>query len=61
MWRKDPNRTQAQFDVWRAHFGQTYSNGSETIANASVPEPTTLVLLLVGMIALFLCRRATES
>jgi hypothetical protein len=32
------------FDVWRAHFGQAVGSGS--VANAAIPEPTTLVLLM---------------
>ncbi len=38
--------SQADYDVWRAHFGQTVSAGSSASANAAVPEPTTLALLI---------------
>jgi hypothetical protein len=37
------------YTVWASHFGQTAGSGSFT--NGSVPEPATLVLLLVGMLA----------
>jgi fibronectin-binding autotransporter adhesin len=37
--------TQADYDVWRAHFGQTAGSGAGATANAAVPEPVTLVLL----------------
>jgi hypothetical protein len=36
------------FDVWRAHFGQTAGSGSGAVANAAVPEPATLVLLIIA-------------
>ncbi len=36
----------ADYDVWRAHFGQTAGSGLGTNTNATVPEPTTLVLLM---------------
>ena len=32
--------TQADYNVWRAHFGQT--DGSGSLANAAVPEPASL-------------------
>ena len=35
----------AQFNQWRAHFGQTGGSGSGTIASDAVPEPAMLVLV----------------
>ncbi len=43
------------FDIWRAHFGQTAGSGAGTSANAAVPEPTTLIMVLLG--ALVMCTR----
>ena len=37
------------YTVWASHFGPTAGSGS--ITKGSVPEPATLVLLLVGMLA----------
>jgi serralysin len=37
------------YTVWTSHFAQTAGSGSFT--KGSVPEPATLVLLLVGMLA----------
>jgi PEP-CTERM motif-containing protein len=38
------------FDVWRAHFGQTASgSGSNLNASNAVPEPSSLVLLLAAL------------
>jgi hypothetical protein len=39
--------TQNDYDVWRAHFGQTVSS-SGAGANAAVPEPTTVMLFIVA-------------
>jgi autotransporter-associated beta strand protein len=49
------------YTVWRTHFGQTAGSGSGASANAAVPEPATLVQLLVGTLALLFRRRATVS
>jgi hypothetical protein len=48
VWRKGLGitYTQADYDVWRAHFGQTAGSGAGASANAAVPEPATLVLLM---------------
>jgi PEP-CTERM motif len=46
VWRKDLNRIQAQYDLWRAHFGQM--SGSGTMAIAAVSEPSTLVMLVLA-------------
>ncbi len=39
--------TQADYDIWRAHFGQGAS-GAGASANFAIPEPTTLVLLIIA-------------
>jgi hypothetical protein len=43
------------YDVWKSRFGRTSGVGSA--ANSSVPEPTTLTLLLFGMLAAVARRR----
>jgi hypothetical protein len=61
VWRKNDGTTTslpndpiggtigpAQYDNWRAHFGQTPGSGTVASANASVPEPATLVLLTLA-------------
>ena len=60
VWRKGA-ATQTDYNIWRANFGQTAGSGSGVSANATVPEPATLVLLLLGMFAMLSCRRATVS
>jgi hypothetical protein len=54
-WRKGlgTTYTQADYDVWRAHFGQSApgaGSGSGVSTNADVPEPATLVLLMLAVI-----------
>ena len=44
-WRKYDGTPQG-YDDWRAHFGETAGGGSGVSANATVPEPATLVLLM---------------
>jgi hypothetical protein len=34
------------YDIWWSHFGQTAGSGSGAFANAAVPEPMTMVLLM---------------
>ncbi len=39
---------QAQFDQWRAHFGQTAGSGTGALASAAIPEPATLTLMILA-------------
>jgi T5SS/PEP-CTERM-associated repeat protein len=50
VWRKGLGTTYAQsdYDVWRAHFGQTVGSGSGISRNAEVPEPTSMVSLMLA-------------
>jgi T5SS/PEP-CTERM-associated repeat protein len=58
-WRKGLGTTftQSDYDVWRAHFGQTAGSGAGAIANSAVPEPATCVLLVIAAAGLFPRRR----
>ena len=38
----------AQWQAWRTHFGESAGDGSSASANATVPEPATLVMLIVA-------------
>jgi hypothetical protein len=59
VWRKGLGTTYTQddYNVWRAHFGQIAGSGAGAIANAAVPEPTTLVLLIFAAARWCLPRR----
>ena len=49
LWRKNPGGFPADaYATWRSHFGQSPGSGAGAIANAAVPEPATLVLLIVA-------------
>jgi probable HAF family extracellular repeat protein len=63
VWRKGLGTTYTQHDynVWRANFGQTIGAGIGASANAAVPEPTTLVLPLAGILAMLFRRCAIVS
>ena len=54
VWRKN-GLTQAQFDLWRANFGENGGGGS--VAGAAVPEPTTGLIFTVGIVLLSAMRR----
>jgi hypothetical protein len=48
IWRKylGTTYTQVDYDIWRLHFGQPPGSGAGAVANAAVPEPGTMVLLM---------------
>ena len=48
------------YNIWRAHFGQliSTSGSGSSIESASVPEPSTLLLLGIGAISLLGYRKA---
>ena len=51
MWRNSPSSFGGDpggYNTWRAHFGQTAGSGVGDSANAPVPEPTTLVTLILA-------------
>ncbi len=50
VWRRT-NGTPEGYDTWRANFGRTFINVSgadANVANATIPEPATLVLLMLA-------------
>jgi hypothetical protein len=49
VWRKGISvaPTQENYNIWRTHFGQTSSSGTVASTNATIPEPTTLALLML--------------
>jgi hypothetical protein len=49
---------QADYDVWRSHFGQTAGNGTGVSTPAAVPEPMSLLLLIMATACA--CNRRTS-
>jgi hypothetical protein len=60
VWRKTDG-TPAGYNFWRAHFGQFTGGGSDRGVNGTSPEPSTLVLYLMGMAMHCSRRRARVS
>jgi fibronectin-binding autotransporter adhesin len=56
MWRKDPADNGGDpdgYNTWRTNFGNTTGGGGNNLGESpSVPEPTGVVLLLVGAIGM---------
>jgi hypothetical protein len=59
VWRKGLGTTYTQndYNIWRAHFGQTSGGGAGASVNAAVPEPATLLLLMFAAAGWCLWRR----
>jgi hypothetical protein len=60
VWRNGLGTTYTQndYDVWRAHFGQSLGSGAGADGNAQVPEPTAaLHLLSAVLLAVRFCKR----
>jgi hypothetical protein len=57
-WRNGlgTTHTPVEYVVWRANFGAASGDGS-LLANVAIPEPATLVMVLVGTHAAFWFRR----
>jgi hypothetical protein len=42
----------ADYNFWRAHFASTSGSGAGTLSNSSVPEPSGLLLVVVGLLGM---------
>ncbi|HEY3394155.1 MAG TPA: CRTAC1 family protein [Lacipirellulaceae bacterium] len=51
VWRKTGEGNAAGYALWRLNFGAGIPSASGSIAGLTVPEPSTLVLLVIGAIA----------
>ena len=58
VWRNN-HGTPAAYNTWRANFGQPSGSGSVAGANAAVPEPSTLLMLILAAVGL--CSRRRRS
>jgi hypothetical protein len=59
VWRKTDG-TPAGYNLWRTNFGRSASIGSGAIANATVPEPATPLLLIFAAAGWSLWQRRTS-
>jgi hypothetical protein len=61
VWRKGVGvePTQENYNLWRTHFGQTAGSGS--LADVTVPEPASALLLIVGAVAIRRERRIASQ
>ncbi len=57
VWRKNDTGGQQGYDDWRANFGSPAGLGSSA---AAVPEPASIAIALIAMIALGVSRRARD-
>jgi hypothetical protein len=53
LWRKKDG-SQGGYNIWRANFGRTTSDGSGANTNAAIPEPATQTLFVAVLIGAFL-------
>ncbi len=51
----------SRINAFETFFGQTIGSGAGAVANAAVPEPATLAMLLVGVLATYARRRTLVS
>ena len=63
VWRKGlgTTYTQSDYDDWRADFGQTGGSGSGATANATIPEPASIIMLIMGSFVICVCRRRAAA
>jgi hypothetical protein len=63
VWREGlgVTYTQNDYDVWRSHFGQTAGGGAEAISNAAVPEPASLMQIIMAAALVSTRRRRGAS
>ena len=61
LWRDNPaaHGGAGGYNTWRANFGASSGSGAGLGAGAAVPEPTSVMLILVGLAALGFRRRST--
>ena len=56
LWRKLSGPS-GSYTLWRSNFGKPPGSGSGLDNGGGVPEPASVVLILLGLASLWLCRR----
>jgi hypothetical protein len=59
VWRKTGGSSD-DYNIWRANFGRTYFAAGSAGVNTNVPEPTTLVLVMLAAACRCLRRRRPQ-
>ncbi len=57
VWRKTGINGTTGYDTWRTNFGEPAGSGSVAAANAVIPEPATLMILIVAAVGIGMRRR----
>jgi hypothetical protein len=57
VWRKTDVNGPTGYDTWRTNFGEPGGSGSVAGANVTVPEPATLMSLIVAAVGIGMRRR----
>jgi T5SS/PEP-CTERM-associated repeat protein len=52
VWRKTDG-TQERFNTWRANFGSTAASGNGSSVNSTVPEPPSLIMLVIAVVTAY--------
>lgn len=56
VWRKNPGGIYIipdDFNIWRAHFGEPSAGGANAAANAAIPEPASLFMIALAVLAMY--------
>jgi hypothetical protein len=56
VWRRSAGSVQ-QYQLWRTNFGQSLGSGGGANTNSAVPEPTTLVIVMLAGAGICIRRR----
>ncbi len=51
----------ADYSFWRSHFANTSGSGAGGLSNSPVPEPASLLLVVVGMLGVLNTRRSKSK
>jgi hypothetical protein len=60
VWRKNFRGDQTMYNAWRSNFGKTAGSGANTAGSSAVPEPRSILVLLVGVVGGLIGRRNFE-
>jgi autotransporter-associated beta strand protein len=56
VWRNSGVGTPTDYSVWRANFGRTAGNGTSSSGGVAVPEPSSILLLML-VVSIFARKR----